>query len=107
MRKLVKISMMIALCSLANLSLSLDLSTAKAQGLVGEKPNGYIAAIKSTAEVNAIVADINAKRKANYQKLAADNNLSLQQVEKLAGEKSLKKTQKGHYIFVGNNWVKK
>ena len=43
---------------------ALDLGDAKARGLVGETAAGYLGAVKPSAEVNTLVKDINAQRKA-------------------------------------------
>ena len=48
-----------------------DLGTAKAQGLIGETPNGYIAQVgAASSEIQALIETINAKRKDHYQKIA-------------------------------------
>jgi hypothetical protein len=66
---------------------ALDLATAKAQGLVKETASGYIAAVKSSPEVNDLVKNVNAGRKAEYQKIADKRGTPLNAVEKLAGQK--------------------
>jgi uncharacterized protein len=86
---------------------ALDLGSAKSQGLVGETSSGYIAAVKPSGEVNALVADINKQRKAHYQKIAGKNNISLQAVEVRAGQKAIGKTPSGQYINPGSGWQKK
>ena len=49
---------------------SLDLQTAKSQGLVGETPGGYLSAVKSpSAETKALIENVNLKRKQKYQSL--------------------------------------
>ena len=88
-------------------ALALDLGQAKAQGLVGETNNGYLGAVKPSSSVNALVADINAKRKARYQKIAKQNSISLQAVEARAGLKAVEKTPVGEYVNTGAGWQKK
>ena len=83
---------------------ALDLSQAKSSGQVGETNTGYIAAIKTSEEVDALVANINSQRKAQYQKIAKKNGISLQQVEARAGVKALEKTPTGEYINTGTGW---
>jgi len=58
-------------------------------------------------DVQSLVDDINAKRKAVYVKLAAKNGITVQQVEKLAAEKAYKKTSSGHYLWISGKWAKK
>jgi uncharacterized protein YdbL (DUF1318 family) len=69
----------------------LTLDDAKQSGLVGEDASGYIAAVsdKPSKEVQALVADINAKRRASYEGIVSANNgdVTLDAVEKLAGKK--------------------
>ncbi len=70
--------------------------TAKDQGLVGETPSGYLAAVKSPSpEVSALIESINAKRKQKFKEIAARNNTSLQAVEQLAGKKAIEKINPG------------
>ena len=86
---------------------ALDLGTAKSQGLVGETSSGYIAAVKASGDVNALVKDINSQRKAYYQKIAQKNKISLEAVEVRAGQKAIGKTPAGQYINTGGGWQKK
>ena len=101
---------LITLLSAALLSFSawaISLDDAKNQGLVGEDSSGYLGLVVQNAEAKAVVAEINAKRKAQYLKLAKKNNLSLAQVEALAAAKTIEKTQAGHFVEVKGEWVKK
>ncbi|MFQ3219405.1 MAG: hypothetical protein ACI8R9_000725 [Paraglaciecola sp.] len=91
----------------SSIAFAIDLDNAKDQGLVGEQTNGYLGAVVSNAEIQALIIDVNAKRKAKYAELAAKNNLELEQVEKLAAKKAFDKTQSGHYLLVNDSWVKK
>jgi len=87
---------------------AIDLQTAKSQGLVGETPSGYLAAVKSPSpEVSALVESINAQRKQKFQEIAARNNTSLQAVEQLAGKKAIEKSRPGSYVKLGGSWQKK
>lgn len=87
---------------------AIDLSQAKNQGLVGETPSGYLAPVgNATPEVQALISDINQKRKAVYQQNAKKNKVSLQAVEKIAGKTAIEKTESGHYIRINGNWQKK
>lgn len=86
---------------------AMSLDEAKSQGLVGENSSGYLGLVVQNAAAKAVVDDVNEKRKAQYLKLAKKNNLSLAQVEALAAAKTIEKTQRGHYIEVNGNWIKK
>jgi len=87
---------------------SIDLQTAKKQGLVGETPSGYLEAVSSAnAETNALIKNINTKRKQKYHEIAARNKTTLQAVESLAGKKAMQKSKAGSYIKQGGSWHKK
>ncbi|WP_297818348.1 YdbL family protein [uncultured Paraglaciecola sp.] len=91
----------------SSIAFAIGLDEAKDKGLVGEKDNGYLGVVIAQKDAQGLVADINAKRKAVYVELAAKNGITLQQVEKLAAKKAYDKTSTGHYLWVGNQWVKK
>jgi uncharacterized protein len=89
---------------------ALTLDEAKEGGLVGEDASGYIAAVsdKPTSEVKALVADINARRRAEYERIAAANAINVEDVEKLAGKKAIEKSPSGDYVRLpGEAWRKK
>jgi uncharacterized protein YdbL (DUF1318 family) len=89
---------------------AISLQTAKAQGLVGEQANGYLGVVKPdvSADVRALVGDINGQRKQKYQDIARRNNTSLQAVEALAGKKAMEKTPSGQFIKPpSTGWVRK
>ncbi len=87
----------------------LDLDGTKAQGLVGETVEGYLAAVNDppAPAVAALVADINAKRLAEYQRIARENGLELAQVELLAAKKAIEKTRPGGWVRVNGSWRQK
>ena len=93
--------------SMALPAFALDLGEAKSGGLVGETSSGYLAAVKSSGDVDALVASINSKRKAQYQKIAQKNGISVQAVEVRAGQKAIGKTPAGQYVNTGGGWQKK
>jgi len=88
---------------------ALDLQGAKSQLLVGESVTGYIGVVKDGAGVAALVSDINAKRKASYQKIAQRNGTSLSAIEQLAAKKAIDKTASGQMVQLspGGAWVRK
>ena len=87
---------------------SIDLQTAKNQGLVGETTSGYLAAVKSPSpEVSALIESINSQRKQKFKEIAARNNTSLEAVEQLAGKKAIEKSAPGSYIKAGGSWQQK
>lgn len=86
---------------------ALELDEAKAAGLVGETNMGYIAAVKPSPEVDALVISINSQRKVYYQDIATKNDISLQAVEARAGLKAVEKTAPGGYVNTGDGWLQK
>lgn len=69
---------------IASPAFALDLQGARSQGLVAETPEGYVTAVKSSAEVDALVSDVNAKRRAEYERIAKEKGQSVEVVGKLA-----------------------
>jgi len=88
----------------------LTLEEAKTQGLVGEQPNGYLSVVSPPAsvEVQALVNDINQKRRQTYEDIARRNGTDLQAVELLAGKTAIDNTKPGNFIQLpSGQWVKK
>ena len=89
---------------------SSSLSQPKADGLIGEQSNGYLGLVAQNApsDIRKLVAEVNAKRKAGYQKIAAKQGASLSDVEKVGGNTAIDKTLRGNYIRDANGtWRKK
>jgi len=88
---------------------ALDLDGAKAQGLVGERLDGYVGAVAATpsAEVKALVEGVNAKRKAAYAEIAKRNGTDPAEVAKLAAQKLVERAASGEWIFVDGAWGRK
>lgn len=106
-------AVLVALCiSLPALAMNLDqamsaLGGAKSQGLVGEQTDGYLGVVKSSGEAADIAAQINAARRAEYQKVASQSGAKLGDVEALAGKKAIERTPSGQYVQVNGQWVRK
>jgi hypothetical protein len=110
MMNMKKIFSAIALTLLLQNAWAVDLNSAKAQGLVGEANSGYLAAVKRpvNGEVQALIADVNAKRKTKFQSTAQKNGLTLAQVSNRFYELAVQKTAAGNYYQdKGGRWVKK
>ncbi|MFA5040181.1 MAG: YdbL family protein [Bdellovibrionales bacterium] len=82
----IRILTLIALLGMlaASPALALDLHQARSSGLVGEKADGFAVALSQTAEVKALVADVNAKRSQEYARISKQNGQSVDVVAKLA-----------------------
>ena len=83
------------------------LSTVKNQGLVGEQTDGYLGVVKNQNDAQTIAQLINQARKEQYQKMAQNHKVPLQEIEALAGKKAIEKTAPGLYIKIDGKWLKK
>lgn len=83
------------------------LDSAKAQGLVGETPTGYLDVVKAGDDAKAVVDAINQARREEYARIAEKHDIPVTQVETVAGKKALEKTPAGQYILVEGKWVQK
>ncbi|HDR2796262.1 MULTISPECIES: YdbL family protein [Enterobacter] len=87
---------------------TLTLNEARAEGRVGETLSGYIGPLRQDAETLALVNQINAARTESYQKLADSNNLPVDEVAKMAGQKLVARAQPGEYVKgINGKWLKK
>ena len=86
------------------------LTQPKADGLIGEQANGYIGLVRQDipADIKKLVIEVNAKRKAGYQKISAQQGTSLAEVERVGGNTAIEKTLRGNYIRAASGgWRKK
>lgn len=90
-------------------ALALDLDSAKAQGLVGETPDGYVAAVPANPpiEVLRLLQDVNDQRRAVYAQLANRNKADIRSVEAIAGAKAIQRTPAGQYVYLDGRWQRK
>ena len=89
------------------LAFGVTLGDAKSQGLVGEQPDGLLGIVENSAEVAALVEDINSRRMAAYRKIATKNSTDVEAVKHLAGKKAIEKTQEGQFVRLpSGKWVK-
>jgi uncharacterized protein YdbL (DUF1318 family) len=89
---------------------ALDIDSAKANGLVGEANTGYLAAVEqpASAEVRALIQEVNAKRKAEFERTAKSTGATLEQVAFRFYELAVQKTAPGHYYQdPSGRWMKK
>ncbi len=105
-----KIFTAIGLLLLMQNAWAIDIHDAKAQGLVGEANTGYIAAVQTppNAEVRALIADVNGKRRAKFESAAQKTGTTVSQVANRFYELAVQKTEPGHYFQnAGGRWQKK
>ncbi|MES1150914.1 MAG: YdbL family protein [Dongia sp.] len=88
-----------------------SLDSARAAGLVGERPDGYVDFVtpNPTPDVQKLVNDINAQRRKVYEKLAGEKGVPVEEVGALAAEKTIsQKLQAGmYYMNSAGQWVQK
>lgn len=83
---------------------AMDLHDARNAGLVGEKPDGYVAAVKESPEVMSLVDEVNAKRKAEYARISGENQQPLGIVAKLAAKQIIEGLDDGN-LYQDQNGV--
>ena len=89
-------------------AMALDLQSARSSGQIGEKLDGYVAAVAPSADVNALISEVNAKRKAEYARISAQNGQPASLVGKVAAEQIINKLPSGAlYQDVSGNWKKR
>jgi uncharacterized protein YdbL (DUF1318 family) len=89
---------------------AIDIDSAKSQGLVGEANNGYLAAVETpaSAEVRALIQEVNAKRRAEFENTAKSTGATVAQVAYRFYELAVQRTKPGHYYQDTNGrWNKK
>ena len=74
---------------------AMDLHQARTTGAVGEKADGYIAALKPTPDVNSLVSEINAKRRLEYTRISKENGQPVDIVAKLAAPQIISGLERG------------
>jgi uncharacterized protein YdbL (DUF1318 family) len=110
MRPRARIAVLIAvLLAAASTAFALDLDAAKRRGLIGERPDGYVEVVGNDAspEVRTLATDVNAKRRAAYEKVARQNGAPLADVAKIAGKKLIDGAPSGIYVKIDGAWMKK
>jgi uncharacterized protein YdbL (DUF1318 family) len=102
--------LLIALLAFSPAAWAITLQEAKQQGVVGEQRDGYLGLVNSaaSAEVQALIDQVNRERRERYQQIAQQNGISVAQVQALFFEQAVEATQAGHYLQnASGGWVKK
>ena len=111
--KRIAIAALLALVCQSAQALTLEQARAEDRRLpvrrrVGETLSGYLAPVAQDADTQALVARINAARSASYQQLASQNNVPVNEVAKMAGQKLVARAQPGEYVRgMNGQWLKK
>jgi uncharacterized protein len=77
-----------------------EIDAAKQAGIVGEQSDGYLGLVRSdaAAEVQALVSEVNTKRRAAYEEIATRNGTPVDAVARLAGAKLVERAAPGQYV---------
>jgi len=80
---------------------ALDLDSAKAAGLVGERLDGYVGAVAKDAsqEVRALVERINRGRRDAYAEIARKHGVEVKAVAAESGVKLVQRAPSGQYVM--------
>lgn len=109
MKALLRFTLLFFLLVSGAQALAADLDQSKRDGLVGERADGYLGLVveSAPADVVSLIKEVNGKRREEYQRIAADNNLTMEQVQALAGKKTIERTRPGDWILQNGGWQKK
>ena len=82
---------------------AIELSAAKAQGLVGGARTGYIAMVKqpTIGEMSACIKEVNSTGKAQFQNTAQKTGAEIKQVSNRFYEIAVQRTATGHHYQDG------
>lgn len=84
-----------------NASAKSTVDSAKARGEIGEQINGYLAVVDGASPSSAVVnayKEINIARKTVYTRLASQQNVQVDVVAQITGEKQIKKAAPGQFV---------
>ena len=87
-----------------------QIETAKQQGVVGERIDGFLGIVDGGADPSLIrtVQDINNKRRAAYDKLAQQTGTTMEQVARVTGEKLVASAASGEFVMDDSGaWTRK
>lgn len=97
--------------ALALPALAETLDGARAKGLIGERPDGYVGIVSSAAgpDVQTLVNNINEQRRAKYEQISKQKGVPVEQIGAITAEKIITEhLQPGwYYMDAGGKWVKK
>ena len=99
----------VLLAAVSMTAFAADLAGAKQSGVIGEREDGYVGFVTDApaADVRSLVQGVNDQRRAEYDRIAAANGITREQVEALAGRKAIEKTAAGEFVWTGGAWRKK
>ncbi len=108
MKNTLILSAFAAVLLFSSYAFALDLNRARAQGLVGEKLDGYVGVVTSSSDATAVANDVNTRRRAEYDKISKANGQPVSVVAKVASESIINGLPSGSfYQGADGSWKKK
>jgi hypothetical protein len=100
MKKIAIVLSMLLTLAFSGAALAVTLDEAKAQGLVGEKVDGFVGAVVANpgADVQALITSTNEGRRKVYLDLAQRNGITVEAVGIVSAEKLREKAAPGEYV---------
>ena len=87
------------------------LDDARAAGLLGERPDGYVDVVSpsATPDIVSLKDQINAQRRKVYEQLAGEKGVPVEEVAALAAEKTIAQRLKPGMFYMNSSgqWVQK
>jgi uncharacterized protein YdbL (DUF1318 family) len=87
------------------------LDDARAAGVLGERPDGYVDVVSpnATPDIVSLKDQINAQRRKVYEQLAGEKGVPVEEVGALAAEKTISQKLKPgmYYLNSAGQWVQK
>ncbi|WP_395021175.1 YdbL family protein [Dongia sp.] len=86
------------------------LEQARAAGLIGELPDGYVASVtpNPTPDIQQLITDINAERRKSYMKIAGERGVPVEAAGAVVAEVTIRKLKPGmFYMDNSGQWVQK
>ena len=107
MRRVLTLSLLVALAGPALAQRDPAYGAARAAGQVGEQPDGYLGVVGAgSAELRALVSNINIQRKAAYTRSAQASGATVEQLAFTSGCRLIEQTGAGEkYRTPGGTWA--
>ena len=87
-----------------------SLEEARAAGLIGELPDGYVASVtpNPTPDIQQLITNINAERRKSYMKIAGERGVPVEAAGAVVAEVTIRKLKPGmYYMNSSGQWVQK
>ena len=103
-------ALMAIFMALAMPAIAETLDGARAKGLIGERPDGYVGAVGSPSpDIQSLITNVNTQRRSKYEQIAKQKGVPVEQIGALTAEKIIQDNLQPGWFYMdsGGNWVKK